>query len=77
MSEWQPIETAPLSDVYSDDPTTNVLLWNDEFGVQVGYVFLRKNGDVKAMSTGFVNVKFTHWMPLPAKPEPSRSELIP
>ena len=72
--EWQDIETAPLSDVYSDDPQINVLLWSPEFGVQIGYVFLRKNGEVKPMAAGFVNVKFTHWQPLPSPPKPSNSQ---
>lgn len=72
MSEtsWQPIETAPLSDVYSEEPTTNLLLWNAEFGVGVGYAFRRKNGAVKPMVAGFVNVHWTHWMPLPSPPLP-------
>lgn len=69
MSEWQPIETHPLTynGEYSEPPT--VLLWSKKVGhVTTGVVHVYSDHR-RAQATGFHGEwEFTHWMPLPEPP---------
>jgi hypothetical protein len=68
VSEWQTIESVPCSDVEGNEEPTRVLLWNPEYGVQVGYAYRRKNGDPRPMVAGFAGMTWTHWAHMPAPP---------
>jgi hypothetical protein len=58
VSKWQPIKTAPY-------PSVDILLYADGF-----YMIGRWNGE---RSFPYVPADFTHWMPLPAPPQPQTS----
>ena len=71
MSEWQPIETAPVSEV--EDDWIRVLVWVSDGGwdgkgtVAFGYK-LPKSGRMRA--DGYLgDFNITHWMPLPEPPK--------
>lgn len=57
MSEWLPIESAPMRG-------EEIILGHPEFGVSVGYWKNKKVGWI-----GWDLVEPTHWQPLPAPPE--------
>jgi len=62
MSEWQPIETAPLEvDVLLYDPSKMI-------GVQVGMGYKHPNGLIDWYQTFSYPLEPTHWMPLPEPP---------
>lgn len=69
MSEWQPISTAPK------DGETRILVWGphghehmvvcyDPEPDQPGFPWMTLDGP------DYQEAAFTHWMPLPAPPEP-------
>ena len=64
MSEWQPIETAPMDG-------TPLLLWgwND---VQVGWFCNDRDDDREWINADYDDLAPTHWMPLPAPPQQTR-----
>ena len=73
MSEWQPIETAPINGnhqrgmwVYSH-ATGEPIYWTADYGyVDSDGDFCYAGGD----QTGWRAEDYTHWMPLPKPPEP-------
>lgn len=78
MSNWQPINTAPLAaNEWSDKP--RVLLWvadggfgtNGKQGTHAfGYCYRSSSGEIRAVASGYMgNWQITHWMPLPEAPE--------
>jgi hypothetical protein len=66
MSEWQPIETAPK------DGSAVLAFWPKAYQGKGGmYVVLWFDGQFVPTTMGYRGIKFTHWMPLPAPPEPT------
>ena len=73
MSDWQPIETAPrdgsgvlLALDYGGRGYRYVAHWHRELGLWA------RDEVASAVFPSHMQNWFTHWMPLPAKPEESR-----
>jgi hypothetical protein len=71
MSEWQPIETAPIN--------VEIMLLDTESTIRIGRKYGDWNGALKSeLDFGDYSATFyyprdnlpTHWMPLPKPPEP-------
>lgn len=69
MSDWQPIATAP-----KDDGTSVLIVYAVQDGVRVTVAkYVRYDGYHGPQEGWYCDVGFvppTHWMPLPAPPEP-------
>jgi len=69
VSEWQPIETAPIRDLLNEGPFA-CLVYSKETGVKTGRVWRYAEGHVGSGTAdsfhGDWNI--THWMPLPEPP---------
>lgn len=63
--EWQPIDTAPK------DGTRFLAAWRRLIGTDWGYVVMhyRDNRLLVSWDHDYLNVKPTHWMPLPEPPK--------
>lgn len=69
MSEWQPIETAPVVEFADDSPQT-CLVYGPEIGVQMGRAWRYSNGEARGRASGFYgDFAITHWMDLPEPPK--------
>ncbi len=68
---WQPIETAPISDTkLRHGDRHQVFLWVVGFGLTTGYVFDDGEGGQIISANGFGGTfKVSHWMPLPEPPD--------
>lgn len=74
MSEWQPIETIPAAEIFSDQ--TRVLVWvadggpDRRGGVAFGYAYIDHKGRSEPRAEGYMgDFKITRWMPLPLPPK--------
>jgi len=73
MSEWQPIETAPKDGtwVLACMPSRNPGgYWACRAGYVYGPELARCSPDARSGKDGW-RAPYTHWMPLPAPPDPS------
>lgn len=75
MSEWKPIETAPLISDPAASPES-VLLWVKDGGdlgkgaCAFGFCYRATDGRIRARANGYWgDFEITHWMPLPESPE--------
>jgi len=71
MSDWQPIETAPIDEMF-------IYFWRRDGKRTVGLAYKARDGGWRD-SEGNWNVRIhpTHWMPLPKPPITSASEWPP
>ena len=75
-SDWQPIDTAPATDITKDDPVP-ILMWVENGGldgkgcVDLGHVHIRRSGERRPRANGHYGQgwQITHWMQLPRRPE--------
>ena len=75
MSEWQPIETAPISDRDADEQI-RLFLWVENGGgrgkgdISFGCVYPRHDGGIKPVASSYSGNgwNITHWMPIPEPP---------
>ncbi len=75
MTEWKPIETAPLLADENADPS-KVLLWVADGGargtgeVTFGFCYRSTDGSIRSRANGYYgDFNITHWMPLPEPPK--------
>lgn len=71
---WKPIDTAPLTDVASDE-VNEILVWVADGGdrrqgcVAFGRVYRRPSGKHAPQASGYSGSwRITHWMPMPESP---------
>lgn len=72
MSEWQPIETAPIEPFnparWYSAHSPRLLLWNGGYSVIGNYGFTER-GKGRWLDHASRVCEPTHWMPLPPPPE--------
>lgn len=72
MSEWQPIETAPIQEFKPDLWYTNhspyVLVWDGHNCVIASYQYTSK-GKGRWIAHGRIWGGISHWQPLPERPK--------